>query len=449
MAERWAVSEDGLVYTFYLRKARWSNKDEVTADDFVYSWERVLNPGTASDYAYQLYYLKNARDYNSGKIKDFNQVGVQALDKLTLQVTLEKPTIYFLELTSFDTLMPVNKRCIEEHGNQWTRPGKIVTNGPFLLKEWKPYQEIVMVKNPDYWDNENVKLDAIVAVSIEDNDTGLKMYLAGETDWIRGIPLAQLEVMKTRPDYYAMPILATYFYRFNITKPPFNDLKVRQAFNLAVDKEALVQYVTKAGQIPAGTFVPPNIPGYNAPGGAGFNPDEAKRLLAGAGFPDGDGFPRVELLYNTSEGHRKIAEVLQEMWKKTLGVEIELVNKEWKVYLKDVSTLNYSISRAGWVGDYADPDTFLNMFVTGGGNNNTGWADPVYDELIKRAAETTDQAKRMEIFKEAESILLKEMPVLPIYFYVNTGLIRPKVKGFFHNPRDVHPFKDIYLIEMD
>lgn len=294
VAESWDISPDRKVYTFHLRKdALWSNGDPVTAEDFRYSWLRALDPKTASDYAYQLYYIKNGKAFNSGEIKDPAKVGIRVADDYTLEVTLENPTTFFLDLVAFHTLLPVNRKCVERHGDKWTRPENIVTNGAFRMVEWKPKDKIVLVKNEKYFGRDNVKLQKVVISAIEDNVTGMRMFEAGETDWMRTVPAPQIDKWINRPETHITPFLTVYYYRFNVTKPPFDDKRVRMAFNLATDKEAIVKYILKAGQVPATHFVPPGIPGYTSPKGRDwdaakkkyvFNPDKARELLVQAGY---------------------------------------------------------------------------------------------------------------------------------------------------------------------
>ncbi|MEW6202987.1 MAG: peptide ABC transporter substrate-binding protein [bacterium] len=448
-AERWEVSGDGLVYTFYLRKnAMWSNGNRVTAHDFFYSWKRVLEPATASEYAYQAYYVKNGRAYNTGELKDFSKVGLKVIDDHTFRVELENPTPFFLDIAAFHTLMPVNEKCVEKHGDKWTRPENIITNGAFLLTEWKPRDRIVLVKNNDYWDAAAVKLQKVTILPTDDENTYFKMYEAGETEWIKSVPLPQIPKMKKRADYHATEFLGTYYYLFNVTRKPLNDPRVRKALNMAIDKKQITEYITKAGQIPTATFTPKNIPGYKPPEGLPYDVDRARKLLTEAGYPNGKGFPKLTILYNTSEAHRAIAETIQQMWKANLNINVEIYNEEWKVYLKDTSSLNYDIARAGWIGDYTDPNTFLDMWVTGGGNNRAGWSNKRYDALIAEAARTIDQKKRIKIFQEAENLLInEEMPIMPIYHYVNVNMIKPWVKGIHFNIRDYHPMKYVYIVK--
>ncbi len=446
VAERWTISEDGLTYTFHLRKdARWTNGDPVTAHDFVYSWERVLNPATASRYAYQLYYVKNGEAYNKGKIKDPKALGLAAPDDYTFVVTLENPTPFFLHLVLVETLRPVHRATVEKYGREWTRPEHIVSNGPFRLVTWIPQRKIVLKRNERYWDAASVKLEEAHFFPIDDQETALKKYMAGEVDWTRETPNAKTDLLRKNPDFHADPYLGTYFYRLNVTRPPLDDVRVRRALGMSIDKEKITRFVTKAGEQPTDSYTPPGIKGYVPPKGPGFDVKEAQRLLAEAGYPGGAGFPVLELQYNTSENHKRIAQVVQQMWKKNLGIRIALVNLEWQVYLKNQKRLDYDISRSGWIGDYPDPNTFLDLFVTGRGNNNTGWSNPRYDELIALAGREMDPEKRLGYFAEAEKILLEEMPIIPVYIYTRNYMIRPYVKGFYNNLLDIHPLKFVSI----
>lgn len=450
VAKSWDISEDGLRYTFHLRDCAWSDGSPITADDFLYSWRRALDPATGGAYyAYQLFYVKGAEEFNSGKEKDFSSVGVKAVDEKTLLVALKQPTPFFLYLTSFYTLFPVKRSCVEKNGDLWTRPGKIVSNGPFILKEWIPSARIRLARNPRYWDRDNVKLNLVDALPTENENTAFDMYMTGEVDWVdaAGIPLHLIDILKTRPDFHKNTMLVTYFYRFNVTRRPFDDAHVRKAFNLAADKQRIVDKILRAGQMPAMTLVPPAMPHYQCPEGLVYDPGEARRLLAEAGYPGGKGFPKTSILFNTMEAHRQIATEMQAIWRENLGVQVELDNQEWGTYLNTENSLDYFISRAGWVADYPDPNTFLDMFVTNGGNNRTGWSNKRYDDLIAAAARERDQGKRMEIFREAEKILVAdEMPIMPIYFYVSINLYdASRIGGILPNPLDEHPLKYVYL----
>lgn len=445
MAASWSVSKDGLVYTFALRDATWTDGRPVTSSDFLYAWERVLNPKSGAKYAQHLFYVRNGEAYNTGRVTDFGQVGVKAPDPKTLQVTLRSPTAYFLDLTSFYTLSPVPRWAVEAHGKDWVKPGKIVSNGPFRLAAWVPQKELVLERYPQYWDSASVKLQRVVFMPTDDINTAYKQFLAGDSDWIPTVPPSQLDAARKRPEYYASPYLGTYYFRFNVTKPPLHDVRIRKALSLAVDRESLTRFVTKAGEVPHSGFVPAGLRGYEGPRGLGFDPTAAKRFLADGGYPDGRGFPRTELLYNTNELHRVIAQAVQQMWKARLGIQVDLVNVEWKVYLARQSGLDYQISRAGWIGDYADPNTFLEMWKTGGGNNQTGWSNARYDALIDRAARLVAPADRMQALRAAETILLEEAPILPLFTYVNKGMLGTKAKGWYPNILDQHPLKYISL----
>lgn len=456
VAERWDVSADGRVYTFHLRdNAKWSNGDPVTAQDFLESYQRILTPSLASEYAYMHFVVTNAEAFNKGELKDFDQVGYKVLDPQTFQITLANVTPYFLSLMNHTSWFPVHLPTVRkygqpyERGNKWTRPGHYVGNGPFVLDQWKVNTVVVAKKSPTYWDRDQVRLNEIRFYPIDSADTEERAFRSGQLHVTETIPLSKIDVYKTRtPDLiHINPYLGTYFYRINVTKPPLNDKRVRQALAASIDRQAIVEKITRGGQVPARHFTPPGTAGYLSR--ANIKPDlaAAKKLLAAAGYPEGRGFPKVELLFNTSEAHRAIAEAIQQMWKVNLGIDVQLVNQEWKVYLDSQHTLNYQICRAAWIADYVDPNSFLDMWLTGGGNNDTGWSNREYDGLIAEAARESDPARRLEIFQRAEALLLDELPIIPIYFYTRVGLRRPEVKGLFPNILDNHPYKYIYLEE--
>jgi len=455
VASSWTISGDGLVYTFTLREqARWSNGDPITAQDFVWSWQRMLSPALAAEYAYQLYTVENARAFNAGEIEDFSRVGVKALDEKTLQVKLENPTPYFLSLLTHYSTFAVHRPTIEkfgqmdERGTLWTRPGNYVGNGPFVLKDWRLNYLIEVEKNPLYWDAQRVRLNSIRFYPIDNALTEERMFRTGALHATSTTPSDKISsYRRDKPDHIAIsPYLGTYFYRFNTTRPPLDDERVRRALSMTVDREAIVESVTKGGQIPAYSFTPPNTRGYTAPPGPiTLHIAEAQRLLAAAGYPDGEGFPELELLYNTSEGHRRIAVAIQQMWKQALNIDIRLHNLDWKVYLSQTNAMDYDISRAGWIGDYPDPNTFLDMMVTDGGNNRTGLSNDEYDALIAAAAKETDQKKRYRAFATAESILMQASPLLPIYTYTRVALKSPALRNWYPNILDRHPYKYVYL----
>jgi len=446
VAERWEVSPDGRRYTFHLRAdACWSHGRPVTARDFRDAWLRVLAPATGAEYAYQLYYVVGAEDYNRKTTADAVGVGLRAPDERTFEVTLRAPCAYFLELCAFHTLLPVPMEIVAEHQERWTRPETIAGNGPFVLQAWKPRAEIVLAKNPRYWDRAFVKLERVTALPLDNLDTAYKMFLEGGLHWMTGVPLPKLEEIKRHPDYYVSPYLGTYYYLFNVTQPPFNDVRVRQAFCMALDRAVITEHVTRGGQRPATAFCPA-MGAYEPPAGLAYDRDRARRLLTEAGY-DAQSFPKIELLFNTSESHHQVAEAIAKQWETNLGLTVPLRNTEWKVYLALTKDRNFQVARAGWIGDYADPNTFLDLWVTGGGNNRTGWSNPEYDALIRAAQGELDPAKRLAHFRKAETILVEQVPIMPIYTYVNQGMLRESVLGWYENIRDWHPLKYIWLEE--
>jgi oligopeptide transport system substrate-binding protein len=455
MAKEWTVSEDGLVYTFTLRDGvTWSNGDPVTAQDFEFAWKYALNPYTASEYAYQLYYLKGGAAFNSANVKEGDPnkvtdeqlkaledaVGVKALDEKTLQVTLEQPTPYFLDLTSFYTYYPVNKKVQEANPDWANEAATYVSNGAFKLVEWKHKESIKLVKNENYYDKDRINLDEVHFVILEDENTAWQMYRSGELDLVYPLPtdvIGQLSESQD-PELIIGDDLATYFYRFNTTKKPFNNVKVRKALAMAIDRNAIVQYVTQGGQRGAYGLVPPGIPDvegdFQANTGNLFeeNIEQAKQLLAEGLKEEGlTAMPEFVILYNTSDAHKKIAEAIQEMWRKNLGVNVTLENVEFQVKIDREDALEYDVSRAGWIGDYVDPMTFIDMFVSNGQQNDTGWGNAEYDRLVNEAKTTMDQEVRMKNMHEAEKILMEEMPIMPIYFYTAPYAQKPYVKGIF------------------
>ncbi|WP_309480297.1 peptide ABC transporter substrate-binding protein [Brevibacillus agri] len=433
-AESYTVSEDGKKYTFKIRDAKWSNGDPVTAKDFEFAWKRALDPKTASNYAYQLYYVKGAEAFNkgTGKVED---VGVKALDDKTLEVELTNPTPFFLELVAFKTYFPVHQKTVEANDKWATDAKTIVGNGPFKMETWEHKSKLVVVKNENYWDKDNVKLDKIEFSMVEDENTELSMFENGELDWAgaptSALPTDAIPALKESGKMTTQPIAGTYFYRFNTEKAPFNNAKIRKAFAYAIDRQSLIDNILQAGQLPATGYVPPSM----ALNKDGYFKDKdletAKKLLEEGMKEAGiSKLPTLTLSYNTSEGHKKIAEAIQDQWKKNLGVDVKLENKEWKVYIEDVHQGKYQIARAGWLADFNDPINFLEMFKDkNGGNNDTGWEHPKYKELLNQSALEQDPEKRKAILAKAEQILMDEMPIMPIYYYAQSWLQSEKVDG--------------------
>jgi oligopeptide transport system substrate-binding protein len=545
------ISDDGTLYTFRLLPNRkWSNGRPMTANDFVFSWQRLLHPENAGEYAYQLHYVVGGKKYNleelevgdavevelydrpqpsqmyprgtmirgkladvwkpaeptfdekvpqaqrdaqlaewkktfvytveaatqdigdqkykplsgtfhyskdpagavqgGAKEKDIVQchhvladfdkvVGIRALDDQTLEVRLNSATPYFSQLTAFYPLYPVCRECVEEHGTpEWTRAGNLVGNGAYTLQTHRVRDRIRLAKSETYWNRDEVQLEVIDALALKSDTTALNMYLTGQVDWIITVPNTVVQQLREeRTDFHTTPMLTVYFYRVNVNKPPLDDVRIRRALNAAINKAMICDEVLKAGQMPAQSYVPPGIDGYRSELSGDQDLEEARRLLAEAGYPNGKGMPKVEILFNTNEDHRVIAEVIQQQWRK-LGINCELRNLEWGSFLDTLSNQKYMVSRSGWIGDYPDPNTFLDMFVTNGPNNQTGWSNAEYDRLIE-AAKHVSAKERLELLSQAERILMDELPILPIYFYVTKNMVNPRVKGFSSNIQDIHP----------
>jgi len=448
MAESYEISEDGLTYTFKLRDGiKWTNGDPVTAHDFEYSWKRALAPETAANYASILYYIKGAEDYNTQKATA-DDVMVKALDDKTLEVTLEAPTAYFLELTAFYTYFPVNKN-VDESNPDWAKdPSTYVCNGPFKLIEWKHNDEIILEKNPDYYNASKIKLDGIDLDILEDQNTAWQKYQGGEYDLLVDVPTSVVDELKSKndPQLEIGLQVGTYYYNVNPAVKPFNNAKVRKGLSMALDRQTIVDKVTMGGQIPATGVVPPGMKDENGDDFrevvgelVKYNPQEAKRLfdegLAEEGMTVEDfnnqGFV---LLYNTSESHKKIAQAAQEMWRTALGIEIGLENVEFQVKLDREQSGDYQISRAGWIGDFMDPMTFLDLWWSDSAFNDVKYNNPQYDALLKQAKSTNDQKVRMKAMKEAEKILMEDMPVIPVYFYTQPYTVKSYVTGIIKVP---------------
>lgn len=449
LALGYTLSKDAKTYTFTLRKdAKWSDGKPVTAHDFVYAWERVLNPNTAAHYAFFMHYVKNARAYNLGESTDASTLGFRATDDHTLVVELENPTPFFLDLLCYPTYYPVPKWTIEAHGNKWTHDANIVTNGPFHVTKWVQNKELVASKSPTYWDAENVKIAGIRFLPIEDKETALKMYYAGEIDINWQLPSMKIPALMKRDDYVNHAWISTYYYRLNTRKAPLNDERVRQALAYAIDRETLVNKYLQKTVIPWSSMTPAGLEGYDVPPGLAFDPARAKALLTEAGYGEGGkAFPTLSLLYNTDDRHKLIAQIVQQMWSEHLGITVQLHNQEWKSYLKAMKTGDYDIARSGWIGDYGDPNTFLEYFKTESGHNWTGWSNPEYDGLIFKAAEQDNPAERMQTLAAAERIILDESPTVPVYNDVKHMLVSPEVRGFYGNIQDIHAMKSVYFVE--
>lgn len=445
MAKEMKVSDDGLKYTFTLRDdAKWSNGDPLTAQDFEFAWKRVLDPETASEYSYQLYYLKNGEAYNNGEAKA-EDVGVKAVDDKTLEVELETATKYFPGLAAFYTLYPVPKAIVEKNPDWAKDPkkGDFVTNGPFVIKDWKHNEGIDLVKNDQYYDKDKVKLAGIHFDIIEDQNTSWQRYEGGEYDFMVSPPNTIVNKLKQAKDEQLTigDDLGTYYFAFNVKEKPLNNVKVRQALSLAIDRKSIVENITQGGQVPAEGMVPFGLlddqdKDFRDDQGNLVKEDveEAKKLLdeglAEEGMTKADLNGKV-IVYNTDESHKKIAQAVQEMWNSKLGISVNLENMEFQTLIDRRRQGDYFISRAGWMGDYADPMTMLDLFMTGNPQNDPKWSNAKFDELLKKAKTETDQKVRMDSMKEAEKIMMEEMPVIPIYFYTQPYVTKPNVKGIY------------------
>ncbi len=454
VAESFSISEDGLTYTFRLRgNAKWSNGEPVTAGDFVYSLRRIEDPKTHSQYAEVLYPIKNAEEVNTGKAP-LTDLGVAAPDVRTVEITLKAPTPYFLQLLTHGTSLPANEKAVTRFGEEWLKPGLMVSNGAYMLDDVKPNSHIRIVKNPNYWDAAKVTIDAVVFDPSEDRAAVLKRYRAGEFDILRDLPNDQLGWLRQNmpKELRIAPYAGVYYYAMNTTKPPFNDKRVRTALSMAINREILVERITTAGELPAYGFVPDGTADYTprrVPWRTMSQTEReaaAQKLISEAGY--GRNKPlQFQLAYNTSENHKRIAIALAAMWK-TINVNVELVNSEFKVHLNNMRIGNFQMGRVGWIVDYNDAQGYLFLLQTSTKQQNySRFSNPEYDRLMDEASLTAGARKRAALLEQAEGILLEELPVIPIYFYVSKNLVSTKVKGWQDNPLDAHYVRDLSLAD--
>ncbi|MEQ2130561.1 peptide ABC transporter substrate-binding protein [Caldanaerobacter subterraneus KAk] len=439
LAKDWKISDDGLTYTFYLKDAKWSDGNPITAYDFEYAWKRALDPKTGSQYAYQLYYIKGAEEYNSGK-GSADQVGVKALDDKTLQVTLKAPAPQFLGLTSFVTYLPLEKSVYEKYGDKvGSDPSTMVFSGPFIIKEWNHEQNIVLEKNPNYWDKDNVKLDKINFSMIKDNNSLVQNYDTGALDSIF-IPGDYIDKYKDSPEFHTYALATVWYLQFNNKDKIFKNANIRKAFTLAVNRELFVKEVMKNGSIPAEAVVPPGIPGYNgdfrSEAGPGYFKDndvaQAKEYLQKGLQELGlSKLPTIKFLTGDSDTAKKYSVALQQMWNQALGVQVEIQNVAFKVRLDMMDRGDYQIVLAGWGADYNDPMTFLDMWETNNGNNTAFYSNPEYDKLIEQAKVNGDPKSRVEEMIQAEKILMEDMPIGPLWFQARAYVVKPYVKNLY------------------
>lgn len=453
LAEKWE-NKDNTVWTFHLRPGvTWSDGTAITAQDIVWSWQRLVSPLTASPYAS---YPGNMHIVNGAEIaqgqKAPETLGVKAIDDVTLEVTLTQPNAAFLAMLAHPSLVPLDKVLISRYGDKWTKPEHIVTSGPYKLSQWVVNERIVAERNPRYWDNAHTVINKVTYLPISSETADVNRYKAGEIDIVYTVPINQFaQLKKTMGDQLDVsPQLATYYYEFNTTRPPFNDPRVRRALNMALDKDIIAEKVLGQGQRPAWLISQPDIGGVKL-----HNPEyaswprekriaEAKKLLSEAGY--NETHPLVfNLLYNTSESHQRIAIAASSMWKKNLGVEAKLQNQEWKTMLDAMHTHNFDAVRYAWIADYDDAATFLNNFRTGDSENTSQYSNPAYDEALRNAAKASDTTARGKFYQQAEDLLGQDVPAIPVYHYVRTHLVKPWVGGFTSDKLGYYYTKDMYI----
>ena len=447
---------DNINWTFNLQpKGKWSDGEPLTAEDFVFSYKRMLSPDPAwpAKYAEMLYFLDGAEAYHKGEQDDFSKVGVWAEDDYTLKLRLRGPVPFLLEISKHFTWYPVPQHVVLKHGeintaysSPWTKPGNIVSNGPFQLKEWRTNHYLEVERNPHYWDADTVSLQGIRYLPISNYYTENRMFGDDQIHVTYTVPSELIPYAKENyPDQLRQePYVGVRFVRTNVRREPFDNPKVRRAFALAIDQVAICEKILQGGQTPASGMVP-SFGDYKEAGVIQFDPEEARRLLEESGFANASAFPDITLLTTDSDSGRREAEALQAMWYKHLGIKVRIQQREWTTYLQKQYDADFDLSVAGWIGDYLDPTTFLEMWIKGGGNNNTGWGSEEYEALLHKAENTADPAERLAILSQAEKLMLSEIPALPIYFYTTNYLIRPEVKNWHPMLLNKHPYKFVEL----
>ncbi|MDB6371029.1 ABC transporter substrate-binding protein [Photorhabdus bodei] len=451
LAIRWETN-DNKTWVFHLREGiKWSDGSPITAHDVVFSWRRLIDPQMASPYGSYIenMYIVNAKDILAGK-KKANELGVKALDNLTVEVTLEQPLSYFLNMLAHPVMVPISQKAVEKYGEKWTQPNVFVSSGPFKLSEWIVNEKVIGIRNPQYWDNKHTVINKVTYLNVTSETAVVNRYLAGEIDITKGIPSVLFKSLKTKlgNQVHISPKLGVYYYEFNTQKAPFNDIRVRQALNLALDKDIITNKVLGQGQKPAYNNTPPNIGGMNLkqPDYASWTLakriEKARQLLNEAGYNRNNPL-KFNLLYNTSEDHKRIAIAVTSMWKKNLGVNAVLQNQEWKTMLDTMHQGNFDLVRYAWIADYDNPASFLNNFVTNSSNNTSLYHNDIYDDLISKAKATNN----IEYFQQAQDILTKDVPSIPIYYYVSAKLIKPYIGGYYISPLGLMSSKDLYVIK--
>lgn len=454
-AEFWETSPDGLTWTFQLREGlKWSNAENLVAGDFIQAWQRALNPAFAADNAWYLFPIKNAERYNAGKLNDVSSVGISAPDDRTVVITLERPTPYLPALVSLPAWFPLNPRSLEKHGGMttrgtpWTRPGNLVSNGAYQLADWVPDARIVLAKNPHHRDAVKAQLEHIVFRPISKPDDEERNYRAGQLHVTFNLPVTKIAPWREQaPEQLRVDsLLQSNFIRFNITRGPFDDPRVRRALSLAIDRDLLAKTVLQGSRLPAHSITPPNTGGYATPTGASVDFEAASQLLHDAGYPQGEGLPTIDIMVRNDEIMPRLAEAIQAMWKTKLGVTTTISQVEQKTWIQNQQTLNYTVCLSAWTADFPDPITFLELFLSESSYNWTGWGNPIYDKLLEEAAVAPNESViRSVVLKKAETLLLSDAPVAPLYFGAQTYLLHPAVKGWTPSPLGFRRFQLISL----
>jgi oligopeptide transport system substrate-binding protein len=435
IAKSWEFHDGGKKIIFRLRDdVQWSDGKKVRAQDFEYSWKRLLNPKTASQYAYILFDIVNAQEYADGKLKDASAVGVKAENEQTLTVTLRHPAAYFLAITTFEVTYPQRQDVIEKHGTSWTEPGNIVTNGPFKLASWKHENQIELSANARYFRGKPA-IDRVTMFMVSEKTTAVTMYEQGNLDFMDDLSIPPLDKprLSKLPGYKLVPQLRGEYYGFAVDRKPFDNPNLRKAFAMAIDREVFPK-ILQGGQRPATSWIPPEMLAHNPRLGIAFNPNEARRLLSEAGYPDGKGLPPIVLGYNTRDDHKLVAEAVQGMWQKHLNVVVKIENQEWKVFLKKLQNDPFPVFRSGWGADYPDPDNFMKLFTSNSGNNHGRWKNSKYDQLLEQAAREQDGAKRSQLYDEAQKLLTEtDAAIAPLFWRAEATMLSPKFTGLEYN----------------
>ena len=448
-AKTWQQSEDGTQWTFQLRKmGKWSDGSPVVADDFVYALQRAVNPTTASEYAFILWPIKNAKAISNGENKEITSLGVKAIDDFTLAITLEHPTPFLLGLLAHHMAYPLHRKSVEQGGKKWTRPNKLVSNGAYQLAEWIPQSQLKLIKNKYYHGAANVSIDEVVYYPTEDQSAAMKRFRTGELDITEDVPSSQIAWIKKNlaKNFHNSPYIGTYYIALNLQKPPFKDnIALRKALSLAINRHILTDKITKGGEIPAMGWVPTGMNQYQSQSMPEAKLTQQERIALAKKYYQQAGYSKqkpleVELLYNTSENHKKVAIALTAMWKQVLGAKVKLRNEEWKVYLNSRSQRQFELIRSGWIGDFNDASNFLDLFRSDVGTMNpSAWKNTNYDHLMQQAEKESDATKRAKLMQKAEQILLEDAALIPIYHYTTQHLVSEKIMGWQDNVMDIHP----------